>query len=697
MKKKCSVVLLFLLCFVALLALTGCDTRELYFSSSSYTIQVGTSFSPSVVIRPRGNDYAITGDNATIAQVSDNIITAQREGMVTLTVTSGNLESKATLYCVTDKTITPSDVKIITTHVVMFEIVNAESADLESGYLEPIYVYDGNVLNIVTPNIHGYIVDCWYADRACTEKFDLSTKIYDSITLYAKLIERETEYAVSNNLVTGLLYENLAHEELILPETAFGEPVYGIADEAFKGDTTIKRVVLPASYRTIGTSAFAGCTALEEVVVPSDCRLTTIGVNAFGVLRDQYDRIDETTACKKLTTLRLPDTVTRVGSFAFYNCTELSFDGIPAGLTEVEQYSFTGTKINDVSFGNVLRILEGAFMNCSTLDTVTDTTGVAQCEKYVFSGTKLLSDARKAYGESPSNKKDEYAAYYADTILYGCYSYYGTVAGSGKLRVKNSATLIADEAFADDHQKELTLYLDTEEANGALHRNFLGKNVFVDSVGVFLVVPENLVDAYKDRYNAENVGRNYADKIVCEEVVTIEGNADTINLGVHHLLKRVKDDNDIEYYYDRYEGGEEGTAKIIRLLELGVAYDVVRINMNAFVGIQTLRILGVGRVRSIAYYAISGCGKLTRQVVENGVEKERTENVFTRIEFTDTVTPTVLEDPNSIRFGNQNPQSSEEDANSMPGLFAYVRASDLTSYRSAWEGKTTALSRLTVD
>lgn len=681
MKRNIFFFLMLIALFVTMLFATGCDTTALSFSAPTYTVQVGTSFAPNIQIKPKNNVYEINSENAVIVSAQNNVVTANREGTATITVTSGKLSAKATVYCVKDEVVDPIDARVVKTHTVFFEIVNYAEAGLETGYLQSVYAYDGSILNVNVPTVTGYHTDGWYTDRDCTQKYDIDLAVKTSFTLYAHLTALETDYAVQNNLVTGLLYKNLPHEELILPESSNGAPVYGIADEAFIGDEGIKRVVLPASYRTIGTSAFAGCVNLEEVVVPEGCALTTIGANAFGVLRDDYGVIVDSSCCAKLTSLRLPDTVTRVGAFAFYNCAGLVLDGIPDGLTSIEQYAFAGTKINDVSLANVVKIEEGAFYTCADLDTVTDTASVGSCGKLAFYGTKLSLDSRAAYNSSPKGQEDDKAAYYAGTILYGCYERYGTGFGKGKIHVKEGTTLIADEAFNDRYQRELTLYLETDSARNALNRDFLGKDVFYSSDGVFLVVPSDLVAAYKDRYGATNEGRDYTDKIVCAEVVEVEGNVDTVNFGVHHLLKKT-DSSGSSYYYDYYEGGENGTASIIRLDELPVAYDVVRINMGGFNGISTLRILGVGRVATIAYLGVANCGKTTVKEIRDGVEKDVEKNIFTRMEFTKTVSPTILENDNSVQFSG------------MPELYAYVKSSDLLGYRDAWAGRTVALQKL---
>lgn len=642
------------------LVLCGCqEAYSLSFSNDSYTVRSGTSFILDVKIRPKSETYTITSANNTIATVTDNVVTAVKEGVVELTVSSGSKSAKCILY-VQDEEINSGDgITLLPSYTVGFEIVNYEEAGLLTGKLESVLAVEGSSLNVSDPFISGYIADCWYTDLACTQKFDMQTRIYADMTLYARLIERDIAFNIVNGYIVGLLYPKLSHEELIFPETEEnGGTIYGIADEAFMGDTQIKRAVLPSSYRSVGTSAFAGCTALEEVVIPDDSELHTIGVNAFGVIQDDNGAV--TAACSELSVLNLPDTVTRVGNFAFFQCTQLAFDGIPSRLEYVESYAFAGTKMNNVSLANVHTLYEGAFNGCALLDTVTDSEGVTRCDKLVFEGTKLVTDAYKEYNNT---KKDDNAAFYADTILFGCYSFFGKSAGSGKLKIKDTTTLIADEAFNNANQSELTVYIDTAIAADALNRDFLGRNVFVSSEGVFVVVGNGLSASYKARYGEGE--RNYADRFAEAEIIEVRGdnNADQINWGKHILLK--KQSNGTSYYYDRFVPFEEGTPRQIKLSELALRFDIVRVNMSAFNGIDNLIMLELNRVQKLACFAVSNCKELKK------------------IDLTKTVSPTELEDRQSLQF------------TALPAdCYVYVKDGDYNSYRSNWSKFITSYSRL---
>lgn len=661
MKKKTAVF--FLLLTIIILTLTACDSASrLSFAKDTITVEVDTVFMPEIKIYPKKASYNLKVENETIARVTDGQIKALKEGKTKITVSSGKKFASCELLVVKKGSGSNTDPIIKETRTVSFQIVNYADYGFETGALEPVIAVDGSYINVNEPNVFGYIADCWYLDAACTVKFDMEhTRITQDITLYAKISPREQSYNVIDGLVVGILYKNLPHEKLVLPEkTEGGETIIGIADEAFFGDEELKEVVIPASYLTIGTSAFAGCKNLTNVTFENESGLLNVGNNAFGVHRDDNGNIDG--YCESLENMNLPQTINEIGAFAFYKCEKLVINDIPSGITQIPLYAFAETKINNVDLSNVTRIREGAFNNCKELDTVTNAGNVAICEKYAFDGTKLATDADKAYR---TDRKEP--AFYADTILFGVCSDYGKGLGDGKYKIKDSTTLIADMAFAGEKQSELTLYIDVEtaDANLAANTNFLGDNVFYKTTsgypaGVFIVVSEGKTELYRNKYT------DYKDLFVEEETVEVVGedNAEQNNWGKHVLLRK---DYANAYYYDRYVGNEKGTTKYIKLgnLTKQKEYSIVRINMNAFTGIKTLKGLELPNVRRIAYMGITNCSELTSIDISMN-----------------NVTLTMPESAVSVQC---------------PNAKIYVAASSLTRYRSDWaeKGFNTMLGQLT--
>lgn len=81
-----------------------------------------------------------------------------------------------------------------------------------------------------------------------------------------------------------------------------------IDDKAFKGNTTVTKVVIPSSVTEIGAEAFSGCKKLTTVSVPKN--ITKIGKNAFK-------------GCAKLTKVTLPSKCTKIGANAFNGCKKM--------------------------------------------------------------------------------------------------------------------------------------------------------------------------------------------------------------------------------------------------------------------------------------------------------------------------------------------------------------------------------------
>ena len=64
-----------------------------------------------------------------------------------------------------------------------------------------------------------------------------------------------------------------------IPAKYAGKPVVAVGENAFKGNTSVRTVTVPASVTSIGASAFAGCTSLSTVTLTNS--VTSIGAAAF--------------------------------------------------------------------------------------------------------------------------------------------------------------------------------------------------------------------------------------------------------------------------------------------------------------------------------------------------------------------------------------------------------------------------------
>jgi len=163
---------------------------------------------------------------------------------------------------------------------------------------------------------------------------------------------------------------------LVLPHSAAGLTVKLIGENAFKNNTKITRVILPAGTLTIDRYAFEGCTALNEVVFNEG--LETIGDYAF--------------RNSGLTILHLPDSVAGIGKYSFYNVPIESLT-IPAGVSRLSKYAFYGcSRLTSITFQpRLYEIGERAFYNCTALSEIILPKTITEIGDYAFSSCSALT------------------------------------------------------------------------------------------------------------------------------------------------------------------------------------------------------------------------------------------------------------------------------------------------------------------
>ena len=182
-----------------------------------------------------------------------------------------------------------------------------------------------------------------------------------------------------------------------------------IGSNAFHNCASLTSVTIPSSVTSIGGSAFDGCTSLSsfsggssKYQVSADGKLL-IEVNgnsqeiiyvAKSGLSGDYTGIPNSVTsigsyafykCTGLTSVTIPSSVTSIGEGAFDNCSGLTEVTIPSSVTSIGGSAFSGcTQLATVIFEgggtrDAFDIEDWAFVNCSSLATVNftgDWTGI---------------------------------------------------------------------------------------------------------------------------------------------------------------------------------------------------------------------------------------------------------------------------------------------------------------------------------
>lgn len=189
--------------------------------------------------------------------------------------------------------------------------------------------------------------------------------------------------------------------ELNLPES-----VTTISSYAFAGCSSFKHVYIPQGV-TVKKGAFSDCSGLQSMTFHT---LTTLA-NCFGTTsfegsykaRDVYapEGLTEVTVLSgeikdyafagfsSLTTINLPQDITKIGYDAFSDCSGLTSFAIPETVTTIQGQAFQGCKgLTEITIPqSVKNISNGAFEDCTNLQKATFANVHALCNIYFGSET----------------------------------------------------------------------------------------------------------------------------------------------------------------------------------------------------------------------------------------------------------------------------------------------------------------------
>ena len=134
-------------------------------------------------------------------------------------------------------------------------------------------------------------------------------------------------------------------------------PLY-YAHHLFLNGEEIEVLNIPEDVTSIGNYAFYECSGLTSVTIPNS--VTSIGSSAF-----MY--------CSGLTSVTIPNSVTSIGNLAFYNCSGLTSVTIPNSVTSISTSAFYGCSgLTSVTIPNSVTNIGGnAFSGCSGLTSIT--------------------------------------------------------------------------------------------------------------------------------------------------------------------------------------------------------------------------------------------------------------------------------------------------------------------------------------
>ena len=112
---------------------------------------------------------------------------------------------------------------------------------------------------------------------------------------------------------------------IVIPTTYKGGAVVGIVNDAFYANQNLTSITIPDTVTKIGARAFSNCPNLTSVMIGDG--VTSIGEEAFYT-------------CSNLTSVVIGDSVTNIGECAFAYCTSLTSVNIPNSVKSIGEDAF---------------------------------------------------------------------------------------------------------------------------------------------------------------------------------------------------------------------------------------------------------------------------------------------------------------------------------------------------------------------
>lgn len=198
-----------------------------------------------------------------------------------------------------------------------------------------------------------------------------------------------------------------------LAHVTIGSKVTFIGEKAFRDCISLQSATIPDSVTTIRSEAFAACTGLASVEIGAGVTSISaaafegcVGLVAITVAQEnaQYCSDKNIVYTKDKKTLvfvpkniagafsSIPESVTKIGDYAFEGCTGLTAITIPASVTAIKSSAFSGcTGLSAITLPDSVESLDwGTFAGCTNLTSLTIGSGLTSLGYDAFRGCLKL-------------------------------------------------------------------------------------------------------------------------------------------------------------------------------------------------------------------------------------------------------------------------------------------------------------------
>lgn len=242
---------------------------------------------------------------------------------------------------------------------------------------------DNGVLIIPTGSLESYMNAQDWQDFYKIEEESGYSNVFEVDGVHYKM------YSVEDSVVTVV---GASASEIIIPDSVVYDKNYAvkvIGNSAFSGNTELESVVISEGVTTLGSSAFADCSNLRSISIPS----TLVNGNFSYNVRGYSTYSPAFYGCTGLESITVAEGHPNLDSRNGCNALIWANEGqdevhlmmgckttvIPDGVTVIGEYAFHSTDIEKVIIPNsVTRLGYGAFFQCSNLTTLQIGSGLTE-------------------------------------------------------------------------------------------------------------------------------------------------------------------------------------------------------------------------------------------------------------------------------------------------------------------------------
>ena len=352
-----------------------------------------------------------------------------------------------------------------------------------------------------------------------------------------------TEVILPQNLLS--VGENAFRGCSSLPTVVIPESVLAIGDCAFYICTSLSSITIPKNVTSIGSDAFRECSSLTAITIPNsvtnigqaafyDCSslssvvwnarycndfLTTSGsytrpsgrfygcpIRSFTIGEDV--EILPAALCegmKDLQSITIPNSVRKIGDYAFSKCSSLNSITIPNSVTNIGQAAFDEcSSLTTITIPEkVSKIGWGAFSNCASLKSVN--------WNAINTGDILTSSsyATTPFSSSPIETLviGDKVTYVPQKLCYDCSTLTSVTIGKSVKEIGTDAFLNCTSLAQTNFEGSISNWCKMTFGNMHSNPNYYSKSLHINGEEVKDIVIPNTVSSISNYafYNCENI------------------------------------------------------------------------------------------------------------------------------------------------------------------------------------------------